>query len=222
MRQRKDTEIALNWQQHLTADGSWLQVVSAPADTISRPALFLDRDGVVVEDVHFLHKVEKLQVIEGAVDVIARARDADWYIVLVTNQSGIGSGYYDWPDFAMVHRALRQTLIHQGTDFHMVLACPHHPDGVGRYQHPNHPWRKPNPGMLQAAARVLPIDLRHSWIIGDRITDLQAGHRAGLAGGIHVLTGYGRNERTKVESGTWDRFEIEYVDNIGSTALILD
>src|SRR5262249_59404752 len=83
----------------------------------------------------------------------------------------------------------------EGARFDAVYACPHHRDGKGAWAHPDHPARKPNPGMFQRAAAALDIDLSRSWLVGDRVTDIEAAKRAGLAGALHVLTGYGRAGR---------------------------
>jgi D-glycero-D-manno-heptose 1,7-bisphosphate phosphatase len=78
-----------------------------------------------------------------------------------------------------------------GATFDAVYACPHHAEGQPPYNHPDHPARKPNPGMLLRAVEALVLDAETSWIVGDRASDLEAGRAAGLAGGLHVLTGYG-------------------------------
>ncbi len=171
-------------------EGIWNQVLRRPGGS-PRPALLLDRDGVIVIEVNYLHKVEDVRLEEGAAALIAAANARDIPVGVVTNQAGIGYGHYGWADFAAVQERILGDLAAEGAFVDAVFACPHHTKGKPPYQHPNHPARKPNPGMLERAGRRLNLDLSRSWIVGDRAGDLEAGRRAGLAGGIHVLTGHG-------------------------------
>jgi D-glycero-D-manno-heptose 1,7-bisphosphate phosphatase len=164
---------------------------------VGRPALFLDRDGVVVEDAHYLHKVEEVALISGVAGAIVEANRAAIPVVIITNQAGIGRGYYDWYAFIEVQKVMIDHLLKKGASIDMVLACAYHEKGVGAFRVPNHPWRKPNCGMFQEARRVLGIDLTQSFIIGDTISDLKAGMAAGLPGGALTLTGHGKLESAK-------------------------
>ena len=160
--------------------------------------MFLDRDGVIVEEVHHLRRPEDVRLIRGVIDVVAAANARDLHVVIVTNQSGIGQGLFGWPDFAAVQARILSELAAGGARIDAVMACPFHPDAEPPYAHPDHPARKPNPGMLQAATAMLQIDLAGSWIVGDHARDIDAGRRAGLAGGVHVMTGYGPDHRETV------------------------
>ena len=185
----------------LPADpGLWHQIVNDPRidDSGPRPALFLDRDGVIVDEVNYLHRIEDVRLIDGAAETIRACNDADIPAVIVTNQSGVGRGYYRWEDFAAVQAHILALLDAEGAHIDMVLACAYHGNGLPPYDITDHPWRKPNPGMLMAAADALGLDLTRSWIVGDTATDIAAGAAAGLAGGVHVLTGHGHREREKV------------------------
>ena len=175
-------------------DGVWSQVLKPSAGSRRRAALFLDRDGVVVEDVGYLHLPSETRLIDGAVRAIAHANRRGIPVVLVTNQGGIGLGHYDWRAFVQVQDAIVESLAGAGAALDAVYACPHHPRGKAPFGCPDHPARKPNPGMLLLAAQALRLDLAASWIVGDRATDIEAGHRAGLCGGTHVLTGNGTND----------------------------
>ncbi len=197
----------------LDAEGVWCQV--SPACTRGRPALFLDRDGVVVEDVDYLHRVEDIAMCEDAVAVIAAANTNAIAVVLVTNQAGIARGYYGWAEFQAVQQAIQSTLAGEGAHFDAVYACPHHRDGKGAFAHPDHPARKPNAGMFQRAAMALDIDLSRSWLVGDRVTDIEAAKRAGLAGALHVLTGYGRLERDAALALSRPGFDVRTASSIG-------
>ena len=179
------------------ADGIWCQELrpDKAASARGRPALFLDRDGVLVEETGYLHRAEEARLIPGAAAAIAAANRADLPVVLITNQSGIGRGYYGWSDFQAVQETITADLAAGGATLDMVLACPFHAEGQPPYRHSAHPCRKPRPGMILRAAEALGLDLAGSWIVGDRAIDLEAGRAAGLAGGAHVLTGHGAAER---------------------------
>jgi len=175
-------------------DGVYTQVLNRPPSSDKRPALFLDRDGAVVVEAHYLHEVEKVKLIEGAAETIVAANRLDIPVVLVTNQAGIGYGYFGWDAFLAVQERILADLAELGANIDGVYACPFHEKGQPPYDHADHPARKPNPGMLLAAAEALAIDLGRSWIVGDRAGDIEAGINAGLRGGIHVLTGHGGRE----------------------------
>lgn len=189
--------------------GCWSLVLRRPAPTAKpRPALFLDRDGVVVEDRDdYLRRVEDVVMIDGAAAVIRRANDLGVPVIIVTNQGGLGLGLYDWQAFAEVQETILSRLADDGARVDAVLACPYHPEAAAPYRHPDHPARKPNAGMLRHAADLLPLDIEGSWIVGDRATDLEAGRKAGLAGGVHVLTGYGQAHRAAALALGGSRFQ---------------
>lgn len=173
--------------------GIWAQTLSDHRKTANRAALFLDRDGVVVVGVDYLHKAEETVLVAGAAKTIAAANAADIPVVIVTNQAGIAYGYYGWREFALVQEKMLEQLAVSGAHIDAVFACPFHADGKPPYGHPDHPARKPNPGMILCAEKAMELDLGNSWIIGDRAIDLEAGKNAGLRGGTHVLTGHGGN-----------------------------
>jgi D-glycero-D-manno-heptose 1,7-bisphosphate phosphatase len=155
----------------------------------------LDRDGAVIEETGYLCRVEDIVMIRGASSVIAAANKYDVAVILVTNQAGIGRGYYGWSDFERVQRAIAEILDRDGARLDAVYACAHHPQGRDGFAHPDHPARKPNPGMLLQAASDLGIDLPTSWLVGDKASDVEAAKRAGLAGAMQVTTGHGLIER---------------------------
>lgn len=179
------------------APGLWRQVPCPAPDTRdeARPALFLDRDGVVVEEAGYLHRIEDLRLYPAAAAVIRACNTSRIPVVLVTNQSGIGRGYYGWAEFAALQSALAERLAAAGACFDMVLACAYHHAAKPPYAIAEHDWRKPGPGMLREAATSLRLDLARSWIVGDSASDIEAGRNAGLAGGLHVLSGHGARDR---------------------------
>jgi len=171
---------------NLDSDGVWIEILGQRR---SAPALFLDRDGVVVVETHYLHEVEKTELIPGAGPAIAQANKRGWHVVMVTNQGGIGRGLYGWAEFAAVQNKIKADLAAFDAHFDAICACPYHPD-FGDQQGRDHPDRKPNPGMLLKAAAALDIDRGPSWIVGDMHSDMAAGRNGGLAGGIHVNSGW--------------------------------
>lgn len=201
---------------HLTDDGNWLEIRRPAARGMPRPALFLDRDGTVIHEVGDLHEPEKVRLIPGAGAVIAAANRAGWPVVIVTNQSGVGRGVFTWAQFASVQAAVMAALAAENAVVDMVLACAYRPEtGLGRYR-AAHPWRKPGPGMLLAAAERIRIDLKQSWIMGDNAIDMEAGRDAGLAGGLHVLTGHGATHRVRALAAATSDYKVFGVADIGA------
>src|SRR5215510_5288285 len=190
----------------LDAEGVWCEV--SPRCNRGGPTLFLDRDGVVVEEVDYLHRVEDIAICPAAAAVISTANANAVPVVLITNQSGVGRGYYGWAEFRAVQEAIQSAIAAEGAHFDAVYACAHHCDGQGAFAHPDHPARKPNPGMLQRAAAALDVDMARSWLVGDHASDIEAAKRAGLAGALHVLTGHGPGERAAALALSGPRFDV--------------
>jgi len=178
------------------------------------PALFLDRDGVVVEEVNYLHRIEDIALVAGAAGAIAAANRFGIPVVLVTNQAGIGRGYYGWAEFSAVQGALIAALAAENAALDAVYACPHHPTGKSDPPHNDHPARKPNPGMLLRAEKDLGLNLERSWLVGDKSSDVEAAKRAGLAGALHVLTGHGQSEREAAMAFATASFEVRLAPSI--------
>jgi histidinol-phosphate phosphatase family protein len=155
---------------------------------MTRPAVFLDRDGTLVEEVSYLHDPERLVLLPG-VGELARLAAAGYALVVVTNQAGVARGLYDEAAVAAVHRRLGTLLAGEGVRPDVVLYCPHHPEGtVARYARACRD-RKPGPGMLEAAAGRLGLELAASFLIGNSPTDVGAAVAAG-ATPLFVTTGH--------------------------------
>ena len=151
--------------------------------TAPRPAAFFDRDGVFNEDQGYVHRIEDLVWIPGGPRAVRRLNDLGYLVILVTNQSGIGRGYYDEAAMHAIHAALAEHLAGEGAHIDAVYFAPHHEDAVlEHYRQADHPDRKPNPGMLLRAMQDFPIDREHSFLIGDKDSDLEAARRAGVKG----------------------------------------
>lgn len=155
-----------------------------------RPALFLDRDGVLNVEVDYLHDPRDLIMIPGGAAVIAECNRRGVPVVVVTNQAGIGRGLYDGAACASVNRAIAEELARAGATVDGWYFCPHVPDAGCA-------CRKPRPGMLRAAAEALAIDLGRSVLVGDKTSDLEAA-RAVAARAVLVRTGHGREAERRL------------------------
>jgi D-glycero-D-manno-heptose 1,7-bisphosphate phosphatase len=144
-------------------------------------ALFLDRDGVINQEVGYLHKADQILWVPGIFDLCRTAQDLGYALVVVTNQAGIGRGLYTQADFDKLTDWMLSEFAVRGTRLAAVYCCPYHPEhGLGDYKR-DHEDRKPNPGMLFRAARDLSLDLRQSILVGDRCSDIAAANAAGLS-----------------------------------------
>lgn len=153
-------------------------------------AVFLDRDGTMIEEVNYLSSPEQVRLIPGTVEAIRRWNGLGVKVVVVTNQAGVARGYFPESRVAEVHSHLSAVLAEGGATIDAYYHCPHHPDhGVGEFRI-DCDCRKPAPGMLLWAARDLGIDLTRSWMIGDKLSDLWAGAAVGCRT-LLVRTGYG-------------------------------
>ena len=155
---------------------------------MKRPAIFLDRDGTLIEDCEYLADPARVRVLDGVAQGLRHLRAAGFACVIVTNQSGIGRGMLTEADYQRVHDAMIAHLGAEGADIDAAYFCPVAPRSADPLAD-EHPDRKPNPGMLLRAAAELDLDLSRSWMIGDAVRDLVAGVRAGCRGGILVTTG---------------------------------
>ncbi len=197
-------------------DGTGLWCEIAGTDCAGRPSIFLDRDGVIVEEVDYLHRSKDLRMIAGSAEAVARCNRLGIPVILVSNQSGVGRGFYGWSDFAAVQVALGAALAEVGARFDAVLACAYHADALGEHRVADHPWRKPNPGMLHEAGARMKLDLSNSWIVGDRASDLAAGRAASLRGGVLVATGYGQKEQEAALEFGGQNFVVKISPNLAA------
>jgi D-glycero-D-manno-heptose 1,7-bisphosphate phosphatase len=150
-----------------------------------RGAVFLDRDGVLNEDLGYVHRPADLRWIDGAREAVARINRAGLLAIVVTNQSGVARGFYSEEDVRALHAHMAAELAAVGACVDAFYYCPYHEDGVvPRYVAPDHPDRKPNPGMLLRAIADLDVDPARSLVIGDRASDLEAARRAGVRGAL--------------------------------------
>jgi D-glycero-D-manno-heptose 1,7-bisphosphate phosphatase len=160
-------------------------------------AVFLDRDGTINEEVNYLGDPALLKLTPGAAQAIHRLNSHNIPVIVVTNQAGIARGYFNEAQMHLVHQALDLMLAPDNAKIDAYYFCPHHPTaGIGDYKITCN-CRKPHPGMLYQASQDLYLDLSKSYLVGDKLTDIQAGNLAGCQT-ILVETGYG-GEESKIQ-----------------------
>jgi D-glycero-D-manno-heptose 1,7-bisphosphate phosphatase len=153
---------------------------------MSQPAVFLDRDGTLNEEMGYINHLSRFRLLPQAVPAIRRLNEAGLKVVVVTNQSGAARGYFPATLVNEVHGHLKQLLAAGGAHLEGIYACLHGPDE-------DCACRKPKPALIQQAARDLDLDLTRSYLVGDRYKDIETAANAGVKG-ILVLTGYGLGE----------------------------
>ena len=152
----------------------------------------LDRDGTVNVDKHYLSDPDQLELIAGSGEAIARLNQAGWGVVIVTNQSGIGRGYFDLERLEQIHARLHQLLAAHGAHVDDIQICPHGPDD-------DCPCRKPLPGLVEAAAQRLGFDPKLAIMVGDKEADVGLGHAVGATSFL-VRTGYGKTQEANTKA----------------------
>jgi D-glycero-D-manno-heptose 1,7-bisphosphate phosphatase len=156
-------------------------------------AVFLDRDGTVIDEVGYLCDLKQVRLIPGAAAAIKRLNEAGLKVVLVTNQSGIARGYFTEAFVRETHDLLGKMLRIEGARLDGIYYCPHHPKAGQSSYTTACDCRKPGTGMLEQAARELDIDIKGSFVVGDKWSDVELGQRAG-AHSILVGTGYSHDD----------------------------
>lgn len=154
-----------------------------------RKAAFIDRDGVINVDRAYVHRIEDFQLIPGAVEAMGRLQQAGYLLVLITNQSGIARGLFTEADYHRLDGYIRERLAQSGVSLDSVQYCPHLPNAQVTEYRRDCECRKPRPGMILTAATELDIDLARSFLVGDRKSDIDAGHAAGVGRCFLVRSG---------------------------------
>jgi D-glycero-D-manno-heptose 1,7-bisphosphate phosphatase len=155
----------------------------------STRALILDRDGVINIDHGFIHRIEQVEFNAGIFELARFAAGIGWPLIVITNQSGIGRGLFEEADYEALTRWMCGRFRAEQAPIARVYHCPYHPEhGLGRYR-TEHPWRKPNPGMILQAAADFDLDLARSVLIGDRPSDIEAAVAAGVGTRIRLQPG---------------------------------
>jgi len=146
---------------------------------VNRAGVLLDRDGTIIVDHGYVGSIERVEFIPGAIEAIARLNAAEIPVAVVTNQAGVARGFYDIVDVEQVHKHMTAELARQGAHVDIWLFCPYHPDGIVEAFAQASSDRKPGPGMAEAAAAALRLDLEKSWVVGDRQADVGLAHAVG-------------------------------------------
>lgn len=171
--------------------------------------IFLDRDGTLNEEVNYLYRKEDLRILEGVPEAIRMLREHGYRIVVVTNQAGVARGYYQEEDVDRLHAYMNELLEKQSAGVDYFFYCPHHPEhGIGKYKTVCH-CRKPETGMFEMAEQYYEVDKACSWMIGDKLIDVQAGRNYGVRT-VLVGTGYGADEHRKQQELAGEKGALPY------------
>lgn len=188
-------------------DARYLMTGHAKEIVNPRPAVFLDRDGNLNEEVGYLGDPARVRLLPGAGPAVRAVREAGMHAVIITNQSGIARGLIQDSEVRAVNQRVVKLLAEQGAEVDGVYYCPHHPEGAVAQYRVVCACRKPAPGLLHQAAEDLGVALEKSFVIGDKLSDVALAHAVG-ARGILVRTGFG-NEQLLTDSP--DVLAIDYV-----------
>ena len=147
-----------------------------------RPAVFLDRDGVLNVERGYVHAPQEVEWVLGAKAAVKLLNDAGFYVFVVTNQAGVAKGLYGEEAVGALHRWMADELAAEGAWIDDWRYCPYHPEGNVAAYRAQHPWRKPNPGMLLDLLANWPVEREGSFLIGDKVSDIEAAAAAGVPG----------------------------------------
>ncbi|MBD0371615.1 MAG: HAD family hydrolase [Pyrinomonadaceae bacterium] len=160
---------------------------------MKRPAVFMDRDGTISEEVGYVNHPSRYKVFPFSAEAVRLLNERGWLAILVTNQAGVARGYFTEDLIKEVHGVLLGELERDGARLDAIYYCAHHPSVGEPPFRLDCDCRKPRPGLIRRAAAEFDIDLAKSWMIGDRYSDIVLAHNAGVRSAF-VLTGYGRGE----------------------------
>lgn len=158
-----------------------------------RPAVFIDRDGTISEEVGYINHPSRFRVFPYSAPAIKLLNESGWLVFVVTNQAGVARGYFSEEMIKNVHERLEQDLESNGARLDAIYYCAHHPT-VGEPPYLlDCDCRKPRPGLIRQADKEFGVDLKQSWMVGDRYSDVELAHNAGVNSAM-VMSGYGRGE----------------------------
>ena len=160
---------------------------------MKRRAVFIDRDGTISEEVGYINHPSRFRLFPYSATAIKLLNDRNWLAIVITNQAGVARGYFSEAMIQTVHEKLRQDLETGGAKLDAIYYCAHHPSAGAAPYRCDCDCRKPKPGLVHRAAEDLSIDLAASWMVGDRYSDIEMAHNAGVRSAF-VMSGYGRGE----------------------------
>ncbi|WP_248310781.1 D-glycero-alpha-D-manno-heptose-1,7-bisphosphate 7-phosphatase [Bosea vaviloviae] len=159
-----------------------MTMVAMPEAGALAPMVFFDRDGVLNEEVDYAFRIDQIVWVQGAFAAVRRLNQLGYRVVVVTNQSGVGRGFYTEEDVRILHVEMNRIMAENGARIDAFYYAPHHPQANVAAYRVDHEDRKPRPGMLLKAMQAFPTQMQRSFLIGDRMTDLEAAKAAGVAG----------------------------------------
>ena len=183
-----------------------------PEKKLLRPAVFLDRDGTICEEMGYVNHLDRLQIFPYAAEAIRHLNEAQIPVVVITNQSGIARNIFPESLVHQIHKKMIAELASGGAWIDAIYFCPHRKEDACE-------CRKPIPGLLERAAREHGLDLPASWVVGDRYADVEMVHRVG-GRGILVKTGYGKGEY-ELHREKWPKQPDAVVDNLMAAVRLL-
>ena len=178
-----------------------------------KPAIFLDRDGTLIVETGYLHEPEKVELIPGAGEAVQRLADGGFELFIVTNQAGIGRGYYAEEQMHAVNERVAGEFAKFGVAFRKIYFAPEAPDQPSCN-------RKPSPQMLLDARDEFGIDLDASYMVGDKVSDVECGWNAGVKLSVLVRTGYGSEHESKLSQAAGPLTVIDSIGDIASLAIV--
>lgn len=176
-------------------------------------ALFLDRDGVIIDYVPYLNQIKQVSIPKGAGLALKQWQDAGYLLIIVTNQSGVSRGYFSIDAVGAIHRHIDQAYQKFGVQFHDKLICAHHPDDGCA-------CRKPSPLLITQAAAQYSIDVAHSFFVGDAPSDMDCAIRAGCKP-VLVLTGRGHETAARLKAEPHPQAEIVICEDLSTTTMLI-
>ena len=169
-------------------------------------AVFVDRDGTISEEVGYISDLDQFRLMSKSAEAIKLINESGLKIIVITNQAGVARGYFPEEMVRHVHNKMEKLLSEHGAYLDGIYYCPHHPEGVIEAYRKTCECRKPASGLLKRASKDHGIDLAASYVVGDKVTDIEFAHRVG-AKAILVLTGYGKDELKKINDTTGENPE---------------
>lgn len=185
-----DMKVPADYERAQTDIAAWMR----------RPAVFLDRDGVINQDIGYAHRPDQIIWAKDAAAAIRYLNEAGYYVFVVTNQAGVARGYYDEETVRKLHAWMQEHLRQAGAHIDDWRYCPNHPDGMVAAYRRHDDWRKPEPGMILDLAHCWPVDMAGSFLIGDRASDLEAAAAAGIRG--HLVEEAGLLDQVRSLAGS--------------------
>ena len=187
---------------------------------MKRRAVFIDRDGTISEEVGYINHVSRFRLFPYAAPAIKHLNENGWLAIVITNQAGVARGYFSEVTIKAVHSAMTKELESSSARLDAIYYCAHHP-AVGEPPYRlDCDCRKPKPGLIVRAAKDFDIDLEHSWMVGDRYSDVELARNAGVKS-LLVLSGYGRGEWEHQRASWAEQPDLVAEDLVEAVALIL-